>query len=305
VTVLVVSNDREATAGLLTALSRAPARAGHAAIVAESADRLSVGLARLAAGGVDVVLLELALPDARPEVAGGDDCGLEALVRVRRHAPDVPVVVLTGLDDEELALHAIQAGAQDYLLTGRVTPEVVLRVVRYARERHRLQRELHDLALTDPLTGLRNRRGFAALGEQPFALARRTGRGLVLLAADLDGLKGINDRGGHQAGDRALTAAAAALASTFRKTDVVARLGGDEFAVLAVDTPPDGAVVLTARLHAALERHNAAHPAEPPLALSVGCATLDDGPAASLDALLARADAALYAAKRAARAAGV
>lgn len=295
--VLIVSHDPGEVADLAGALIGAPASSGQLPVSVEFADRLSAALARLTAGGVDVLLLELALPDA------DGNGGLEALVRARRHAPDVPVVVLTGLDDEGLALQAIQAGAQDYLLRGRVSADVVLRVVRYARERHCLQRELRDLALTDPLTGLRNRRGFEMLTEQPIGLARRAGRGVVLLAADLDGLKRINDAGGHAAGDRALVAVAAALNASFRKTDVLARIGGDEFAVLAVDTPPGAAELLTARVYAALERHNAAHPAGPAVALSVGTATLDDTSTASLDALLAAADAALYVAKRRALAA--
>src|SRR5258707_8267052 len=81
--------------------------AGDSHFVAESACSLSAGLERMAAGDVDVVLLDLTLPDAH---------GLETVVRVRKGAPKIPVVVLTGLDDEDPALAPMHSGAQDYLL---------------------------------------------------------------------------------------------------------------------------------------------------------------------------------------------
>jgi MinD-like ATPase involved in chromosome partitioning or flagellar assembly/ActR/RegA family two-component response regulator len=96
----------------------------------EHADRLSTGLGRLAAGGIDVVLLDLSLPDSR---------GLSTFVRVHAQAPEVPIVLLTGRDDEELAVEAMREGAQDYLVKGQVDSSLLVRSMRYAIERHRAQ----------------------------------------------------------------------------------------------------------------------------------------------------------------------
>ncbi len=109
------------------------------------ADRLSTGLARLAEDGVDVVLLDLGLPDSQ---------GLKTFVKVCAQAPDVPIVVLTGLDDEELAVEAVAQGAQDYLVKGQVEGHLLARAIRYAIERKRMeQREKH---LTAVLRAVRN-----------------------------------------------------------------------------------------------------------------------------------------------------
>jgi DNA-binding response OmpR family regulator len=98
----------------------------------ERADRLSTGLGRLAAGGIDVVLLDLSLPDSR---------GLDTFVKVHDQAPEVPIVLMTGLDDEELAVEAMREGAQDYLVKGQVDSSLLARSMRYAIGRHRAQAE--------------------------------------------------------------------------------------------------------------------------------------------------------------------
>ena len=103
---------------------------GFALVVAEC---LATGLARLAAGGVDVVLLDLSLPDSQ---------GLATFTTLHTQAPDMPVVILTGLDDEALATHAVQAGAQDYLPKGRLDSLVLVRALRYAIERKRAAQAL-------------------------------------------------------------------------------------------------------------------------------------------------------------------
>jgi Flp pilus assembly CpaE family ATPase len=98
----------------------------------ERADRLSTGLGRLAVGGIDVVLLDLSLPDSQ---------GLSTFVRVHAQAPEVPIVLLTGLDDEQLAVEAMRQGAQDYLVKGQVDSSLLVRSMRYAIERHRARAE--------------------------------------------------------------------------------------------------------------------------------------------------------------------
>ena len=111
------------------------AEARGAAFDVECADRLSAGLARLAEGGIDVVLLDLGLPDSR---------GLDTLVQARIPAQGLPIVVLTGLDNETLGTEALRAGAQDYLVKGQVDSNLLARSVRYAIERKRAQTALGE-----------------------------------------------------------------------------------------------------------------------------------------------------------------
>jgi signal transduction histidine kinase len=100
------------------------------------ADSVLAGLGRLRVGGIDVVLLDLSLPDSR---------GLETFERVRDEVPEVPVVVLTGLDDETFALGAVREGAQDYLVKGQVDSNLLARSIRYAIERKRVEEKLQEL----------------------------------------------------------------------------------------------------------------------------------------------------------------
>lgn len=104
------------------------AEAGEDSFVLESADRLSTGLERLAIGDIDVVLVDLSLPDSR---------GAATFAQVQAQAPHVPIIILSGLDDEELALQAVRSGAQDYLVKGQVTSVLLTRAVQYAIERKR------------------------------------------------------------------------------------------------------------------------------------------------------------------------
>jgi two-component system, cell cycle sensor histidine kinase and response regulator CckA len=94
------------------------------------ADRLATGLPHLSQPGIDVVLLDLTLPDSD---------GVETLIRVQAHAPSVPIVVLTGRDDDVVAVQLLQAGAQDYLVKGQVTSPLLVRALRYATERKHAQ----------------------------------------------------------------------------------------------------------------------------------------------------------------------
>jgi two-component system cell cycle response regulator len=111
-----------------------------------------------------------------------------------------------------------------------------------------LQAELGNLALTDELTGLYNRRGFMALAERQLKIGRRSGRGMLLFVMDVDRLKQINDSFGHFEGDRALKRTAEVLEETFRDSDVLARLGGDGFAVPAVEASGHSEATIKTRL---------------------------------------------------------
>ena len=124
-------------------------------------------------------------------------------------------------------------------------------------ERKRAEAALHTLSLADELTGLYNRRGFMTFCKQHLNTIRRTNKGIVIVYADLDGLKGINDLFGHKEGDRALIKTAELLKETFRSSDVLGRLGGDEFTILAAVDPDGGKEKLIARLTEQFENYNA------------------------------------------------
>ena len=161
-------------------------------------------------------------------------------------------------------------------------------------ERTRLERALRDLSLTDDLTGLYNRRGFSTLAERQLALALRGNQPLLLIFADVDGLKAINDTHGHAAGDQALRDTAAILRSTYRSADIIARLGGDEFTVFPVNAVESSASILTERLDEALARHARQSDQPYTLSLTAGLARVDPAECPTIEGLLAQADRALY-----------
>jgi diguanylate cyclase (GGDEF)-like protein len=158
--------------------------------------------------------------------------------------------------------------------------------------------EMEQLALTDELTGLRNRRGFFVLADQALRMARRTRPRCALVFVDLDGLKRVNDTRGHAAGDALIADAARVLASVFRESDVVGRVGGDEFAVFALLDEHDGATAVSGRLQAEIERFNAQVVPTLRVAMSIGIEEINCAADTPLDVLLSRADRAMYEKKR-------
>jgi diguanylate cyclase (GGDEF)-like protein len=246
------------------------------------------GLKKLTQQSFDAILLDLSLPDS---------LGLNTFNEVYTHASNIPIVVMTALDDKDIALRAVRDGAQDYLVKGELDVNQLVRSLQYAVERNRTLSSLKQLSLIDELTGALNRRGFTSLAKQHLKIAQRAGRELLLFFADVDGLKQINDRYGHQAGDQALRAITEILRNTFRSSDIIARLGGDEFTVLAINAPKETAETILARLQEHVQKQNAgSQPYQ--LSLSVGVARYDpQADATDLDELLARADKDLYANK--------
>lgn len=204
--------------------------------------------------------------------------------------------------NRELAslLRDVRAGSETDLLDGAGSQDLrdlLRRALQCATKQYVLQTELSNLALTDELTGLYNRRGFLALAERQLKLARRSGRSLLLFFIDVDGLKEINDVFGHAEGDAALKYTAEALEATFRDSDVIARLGGDEFAVLAIEASGQSEVAIRERL---TEFLNSASRQESDykLSVSLGTARFDPWNQTSIRDLIAEADQAMYERKR-------
>ena len=247
--------------------------------------RLSAGLRRISEERFDALLVDLGLPDSK---------GIDTLRTVLAQAPEVPIIVLTGLADEVTGIQAMQVGAQDYLVKGAVSGDLLIRSIRYAIERKRLMTELRNLSLMDDLTGLNNRRGFFALAEQQMKLASRERSGVLVILADLDDMKKINDTLGHENGDLALRDTADILKETFRGSDVIARIGGDEFAVCIVEEERSGDDIIMGRLQKNLDQYNNAEKRPFMLSLSLGFARCDRGTSCSIDEMLSRADKLMY-----------
>ncbi len=148
-------------------------------------------------------------------------------------------------------------------------------------------------ALTDPLTGVFNRRGFTEASERELARARRYGRPLVLAYVDVRGLKAVNDTHGHLAGDTLIREAAQLLRSSARADDVVGRIGGDELALLLAEQTADGGAVVAARVSAAIAARRPAVGLGTDWDLTIGLATFpEDGQ--TFEELLSTADRRLY-----------
>ncbi len=160
---------------------------------------------------------------------------LAQVEQVRTAALDAPVVVLSGRDDDALALACVEAGAQDYLVKGTVDGFALARALRHGHERSRRERALAREGLHDPLTGLPNRTLFADRLRQALNRVSRTQPCLAVRFLHLDGVKAVNDTQGHAAGDELLVEVAARLGDVVRGGDTAARIGGDEFVVLCED----------------------------------------------------------------------
>ena len=244
------------------------------------AGTLAAALERLAEGGIDLVLLDLTLPDGR---------GLDPLIELRARFPDEPVVVFTTAGDDLLPGQALQSGAQDYLSKGRITSEMLARTIRHALEVNRLQSALRSLSLLDGLTGLYNRRGFVTLAEPHLKLAQRAKGKFLVFYIDVSGLAAINAAVGLDEGDRVLREVAEMLRTCFRDSDLLARLEGGAFAVLAADASPDTTSLIAGRIARHVTQYNGMTLRGYTLALTVGCAPADAAEGAPIENLLKRA----------------
>ena len=251
-------------------------------------------LKRAAELNPDLILLDLFLP--------GMD-GFGALTGLRRNSKtaDTPVIFLSAQGDAETKSQGLSLGAADYLAKPFSEQELMARVDRTlkltAQKEH-----FRALAQTDGLTGLPNFRSFHARLEEEVARAHRYGHPLACAMCDLDGLKEINDKLGHAAGNRAIVALADAVREELRDTDFAARYGGDEFVVLLPQTNESQGAQFAERLRRRLIE--VSRDAGLPVRGSIGVAAVSAGELDSADAaedLLRRADEALYRAKRSGR----
>jgi diguanylate cyclase (GGDEF)-like protein len=286
------------------------------------AERLATGLAYLAQGNLDVVLLDLTLPDS---------ARLDTLARVHAQAAGIAIIVLTGLDDESLAVQAVRDGAQDYIVKGQLESNLLARAIQYAHERKRAEQNLalilrekemllieltrahakletshaalRELAIRDELTGLYNRREMNFILRDEIQRSRRYGSPLALIMLDIDLFKPVNDTYGHPVGDQVLKALAQLIAESVRALDRPIRYGGEEFAISVPALTSADAATMAERLRLIVANNlfrilnSGGAPTEITLTISLGIAALpSDGDSA--ETLLDAADHALYEAKR-------
>jgi diguanylate cyclase (GGDEF)-like protein len=292
VRVLLVDDD-ESTAILVRSLlgKLKPSR-----YVLEWRGTASDGLAALLSERWDACLLDYHI---------GDETGFDVLRTALQNNVTTPIIMFTSGAGTDVDLASVRAGAADYLLKTELSPSLLSRTIRYAIERSRLLNEMRSLARHDHLTGLLTRREMDRVLDEELVRSHRYGHPLALILIDLDHFKQVNDTYGHVSGDAALRGVAGVVGHCARDTDRAARYGGDELAVLLPETDHVGACVLAERIRAKVAAVGVAPPPDAsiatgtiPLTLSIGVAALPGSTACTPSEFIARADAALYQAKR-------
>ncbi|WP_085684687.1 MULTISPECIES: sensor domain-containing diguanylate cyclase [unclassified Pseudomonas] len=218
---------------------------------------------------------------------------------------NLPLTVIVALSSEEVfgawkRTAILISGATGVLCTGLLWLTWLL--ARELRLRHRAERELAQLAATDALTGVANRRMLDQSLRHEWFRAQRSGKPLSLLMVDADHFKAFNDRHGHQAGDQALRELARVITANVRRpADLVARYGGEEFSVILAETDSIGAQQIAEHIRAAVEQLPSVNEGQSPMTVSIGISTWTATSEISLEQLLFAADKALYQAKEGGR----
>ncbi len=271
-------------------LVRRAKRMGLSVVEAEDGQQ---AIDELRKGAFDLMLLDLRMPNYT---------GLEVVQAAQEIDPDLQAVILTASATIETAVEALRAGVYDYLIKPLESlAELEITLTRALEHRYlikenaRLFAEVQRLAVTDPLTGLYNRHKFDEAIEVEVERARRYSRPLSLIMIDLDGLKGINDRYGHPAGDKALKLVAEAIQNQIRTIDLPARIGGDEFLVILPEADLEAATLVAQRMCDQLAGANVQNET---LSISAGVAQWSSENN-TVDSFLEVVDQAMYQAKRA------
>jgi diguanylate cyclase (GGDEF)-like protein len=245
--------------------------------------------------GFDAALVDLELPDA-------SDC--DVAHALRRQAPYLPVVALTGCEFESVAMPLTRAGVQDYLKKGTESTRRIHQTLLLAIERERQNAELRKRACYDDLTGAMNRAEFEHHLEKAVSQSMRNRNVGALILIDIDDFKAINDTFGHQAGDSVLQETAGRITDVIRAGDSIGRFGGDEFVALIEGLAETrDAEVVARKLRDATCRPVLAGNERISVSTSVGLSVFPlDG--TSNAELIHLADRAMYASKRASKATG-
>ncbi len=290
--------------------------------------KLAIAVKLLQKDLFDIVLLDLSLPDSQ---------GLETFLTIEKIVPNIPIVLLTGLNDESLALEAVREGAQDYLIKGQTSTEVLIRSINYAIERmhhlekihqsevrlHQINRELAQQvkkrtseleyrnqelkklflrATTDKVTGIANRYRLEDFMQREWGNAIRNQISVSVIMIDIDRFKLYNDTYGHQAGDLCLRQVAQTINNAAKRSkDLVARYGGEEFIVVLSNISLDGAMMVAENIRSQVKGLSIPHATagiSDYVTISLGVSHLIPTINSQVEHLILAADKALYLAKQ-------
>ena len=255
------------------------------------------GFKKLLSSPVDIILCDLEMPRI-------DGFKFLSMLKSRPDLQDVPVIILTGMNDRERKIKGLEQGASDYItkpfdheeLVARV--KVHLKIKKLQDELKRSNELLLELSNTDHLTGLFNRRYMMEALDKEVQRGRRKGGTLSLIMLDIDHFKLVNDSFGHLQGDVVLQKVALQLQKELRSYDCAARYGGEEFVAILPDSSLKEAVFVADRIRLAVQgtRFNG-QLAKLGLTVSLGVACFSQEHSPSVDAFIKLADDALYRAK--------
>ena len=193
------------------------------------AETLAEGMKELKKSIFDVIITDISLPD---------NDGLENIDKLKTVTSSIPIILLTGLNSNDIGINAVEKGAQDYLVKGNINTDLLVRSINYAVKRKAIEQQLsnankklNDMVLYDSLTGTINRKPFVDLFEANIERAKRENKKLGLLFLDLEKFKQINDEYGHEIGDKILIQVPKIIKNIIRDSDFIGRIGGDEFVV--------------------------------------------------------------------------
>jgi two-component system cell cycle response regulator len=288
--ILIIEDRPESVAWFQTAL--------EASNEITAADSFEEAMVRVRGGDFDLIVVSLGLRSF-------DGLRLCSQLRSLPEARNVPILVLVSDGDRRKLTQALEMGVNDYLTRPVDKNELIARVRTQLRKkryqdrlRHNVQLSL-EMAITDQLTGLHNRRYMSRHLDTLIAGAGKSGRPIAFLIFDIDHFKRVNDTYGHDIGDEVLREFASRVAANVRGIDLACRYGGEEFVVVMPDTEMDFACTVAERLRKSVETTPFAisrEPGELNVTISIGiAASLGDDDTAA--ALLHRADQALYRAK--------
>jgi diguanylate cyclase (GGDEF)-like protein len=292
------------SATIRAATSTMLVKMGHAVTTAENGEQALLSYKR---ESPNLVLMDVNMPVMD---------GYTAAQRIRSEYPQdwVPIIFLSGADDEQHLELGIRAGGDDYLIKpcGYVVLEAKIRAMQRIDDMRRRQletsaelllanKQLERMASEDGLTEIANRRHFDVYLAAELARARRTKQTVALALCDVDFFKPYNDHYGHQAGDECLKRIAATLESTCRRpADLVARYGGEEFALVLPETELSGALQVAEMARKAVEQLKITHEhssAASHVSISAGVAAKLPELTITAEQLIMAADQALYQAK--------
>ncbi len=238
----------------------------------------------------DLILLDIIMP-------GINGFQFSEYMKENLKFKDIPVIFLSGMDDEESIIKGFNSGGVDFITKPFRTQELLARTRTHV-ELKKTKEKLIQMAATDELTGLANRRYFIERLTNEFDRDRRYESKYSLLIIDIDHFKNINDTYGHKTGDLVLQEAASVMKKSLRSSDIIGRIGGEEFAVLLPETEIKAALLISERVRKNVEEVKVlsnSHEIKITISLGVSQSAVEDQ---NVDEIFIRADTAMYNAKK-------